>query len=223
MQYIFKEDYLLTPYKSFKIELKSFVLSKFFFFYYNFFFKTEKKYLNIGSGEEVKKWCLNLDFFRIDFWNAKYLVADIRKKLFFKDRSFKGVYSSHTLEHLTPNDSLKLLREIYRILLPGGVVRICVPDIEQYCKFYFNKKFSTINKFRQIYKKGYVAMWNNFQNNHHLSCYDFECLKMFLKKAGFNNIRKLRYSRSQDQLLSRLDKYSRSWNSLYVEGTKIKS
>jgi len=120
MKYIFKEIYLLTPYKSFKIELKSFILSKFFFFYYKFFFRKNKKYLNIGSGEEVKRWCLNLDFFRIDFWNAKYLVADIRKKFFFKDRSFKGVYSSHTLEHLTPNDSLKLLREIYRILLPGG-------------------------------------------------------------------------------------------------------
>jgi len=222
MKYIFKENFLLTPYKSFKIEIKSLILNQFYFYFNKLFFKTKKKYLNIGSGEKVKKFCVNLDFFRIDFWNAKYLVADIRKKLFFKEQTFKGVYSSHTIEHLKPNDSLNLLKEIYRILLWGGIVRIVVPDIEKYCKFYLKKKFLYTNNFRSNYKKGYIAMWNVFQNNHHLSCYDHECLEMFLKKAGFKNIKKLKYGLSQNKFLSRMDKFSRSWNSLYIEGTKAK-
>ncbi len=220
MKYIFKENYLLTPYKAFKIELKSFILNKFFYFYYKLFFRKNKSYLNIGSGEKVKEYCINLDFFRIDFWNAKYLMSDIRRKIFFKDNLFKGVYSSHTLEHLKPNDSLNLLKEIYRILSVGGIVRICVPDIELYCKFYLNKKFSTISKFKKTYKSKYSAMWNIFQNNHHLSCYDYQCLKMFLEKAGFKNIRKLKYNISQNNILASLDSSNRAWESLYVEGTK---
>ena len=64
MKYIFKENYLLTPYKAFKIELKSFILNKFFYFYYKLFFRKNKSYLNIGSGEKVKEYCINLDFFR---------------------------------------------------------------------------------------------------------------------------------------------------------------
>src|SRR3989304_3714321 len=40
------------------------------------------------------------------------------------------VYSSHFLEHLSRKDAVQLLRESYRILKPGGTLRISVPDLE---------------------------------------------------------------------------------------------
>ncbi len=43
---------------------------------------------------------------------------------------FDGVYCSHALEHLHPQDALKALREFHRVLTPGGFVTIIVPDLE---------------------------------------------------------------------------------------------
>jgi len=42
------------------------------------------------------------------------------------------VYSSYTLEHVPDEGGLHVLREAYRILKPGGVLRVIVPDIEIY-------------------------------------------------------------------------------------------
>lgn len=43
---------------------------------------------------------------------------------------FGGVYSSHALEHLYPHDVPIALSEFYRVLRPGGIVVIFVPDLE---------------------------------------------------------------------------------------------
>jgi SAM-dependent methyltransferase len=43
---------------------------------------------------------------------------------------FDGVYCSHALEHLHPQDALKALQEFRRVLKPNGFVTIIVPDLE---------------------------------------------------------------------------------------------
>jgi SAM-dependent methyltransferase len=63
---------------------------------------------------------------------------DITKGLPFADNHFDGVYHSHVLEHLEPSDGEKLLDECYRVLRPGGVLRIVVPNLEQIATLYLN-------------------------------------------------------------------------------------
>jgi SAM-dependent methyltransferase len=41
------------------------------------------------------------------------------------------VYHSHVLEHFSQEDGELLIRECYRVLKPGGVLRVVVPDLEQ--------------------------------------------------------------------------------------------
>lgn len=51
--------------------------------------------------------------------------------------SARYVFLAHLLEHLFhPVQSSGLLVEIRRVLAPGGVVRIVVPDIEKYLRAY---------------------------------------------------------------------------------------
>ena len=53
--------------------------------------------------------------------------------------SARYVFVAHLLEHLFhPAQSSRLLAEIRRVLAPGGVVRIVVPDIEKYLRAYAN-------------------------------------------------------------------------------------
>jgi SAM-dependent methyltransferase len=43
---------------------------------------------------------------------------------------FDGLYTSHALEHLAPHDVARALSEFRRVLKPGGVAIIIVPDLE---------------------------------------------------------------------------------------------
>ena len=41
------------------------------------------------------------------------------------------VYSEHMFEHVLPMDGAAFLKESYRILKPGGVLRVVTPDLEK--------------------------------------------------------------------------------------------
>lgn len=48
----------------------------------------------------------------------------------FADGSIDAVLASHVLEHLTRDEAQRCVAEIRRVLRPGGVVRIAVPDLD---------------------------------------------------------------------------------------------
>ena len=70
------------------------------------------------------------------FWRAKHLGHDLRRPLPFADGAFEGAFSEHTLEHLTAADAVALLRDVHRVMRPGAVFRVAVPDLDQYVRFY---------------------------------------------------------------------------------------
>jgi len=55
----------------------------------------------------------------------------------FDDDSCEVVYAAHVLEHLEfPGQTFFLLQEVYRVLKPGGTVRIVVPDAAKWITAY---------------------------------------------------------------------------------------
>lgn len=93
----------------------------------------EERRLNVGCGAHYHPdWC-NIDLVA----SSKDVIQhDIRQGLPFADNSFDAVYHSHVLEHLTPQQGEKLIRECGRILAPGGILRIVVPDLERITRLY---------------------------------------------------------------------------------------
>ena len=57
-------------------------------------------------------------------------------RLPFVSEHFELVYSSHVLEHFERDQGGRLLCEMFRVLRPGGTVRIAVPDLELISKNY---------------------------------------------------------------------------------------
>ena len=55
---------------------------------------------------------------------------DLRMGIPFDAGSFDVVYHSHFLEHIDQQFAPGLLRECHRVLKPGGVLRVVVPDLE---------------------------------------------------------------------------------------------
>lgn len=64
------------------------------------------------------------------------LVHDLSKGIPFESDSVDAVYHSHTLEHLDRDIVDDMLAEVLRVLKPGGVHRIVVPDFEMRCRNY---------------------------------------------------------------------------------------
>ena len=92
--------------------------------------------LNVGCGRHYHpEWC-NLD---IGARDPQVLRHDIRRGLPFADESFGAIYHSHLLEHLAPESGRQFLQECLRVLRPGGVMRIVVPDLEIIASLYLEK------------------------------------------------------------------------------------
>jgi predicted SAM-dependent methyltransferase len=93
------------------------------------------KYLNIGCGSyySMESTWTNLDFVSLD----KHVIAhNLLKGIPFNDNSFDFVYHSHVLEHFSKQDGERLIQECFRVLKPGGILRVAVPDLETIVRNY---------------------------------------------------------------------------------------
>jgi SAM-dependent methyltransferase len=61
------------------------------------------------------------------FRKLKYM--DVATGIRLPDASCRAVFSSHVLEHLFRDEVHRLIAEIRRVLVPGGVCRVVVPDL----------------------------------------------------------------------------------------------
>jgi predicted SAM-dependent methyltransferase len=111
---------------------------------------------------------------------------------------------SHILEHVPWFDTVATLREVLRILKPGGEVEIWVPDFAKIAKAYLEKRpGDTWFKFNP--KKDYMT-WINGRTftygpgdeNWHRAVFDEAFLKRQLREAGFCYTKRLVRPRGYD-------------------------
>jgi SAM-dependent methyltransferase len=73
---------------------------------------------------------------RLDQMAGHLLAHDLSKGIPFDSGSVDAVYHSHVLEHLDRSIARSFLEETRRVLKPGGLCRIVVPDFEFLCRAY---------------------------------------------------------------------------------------
>ncbi len=91
------------------------------------------RYLNLGCGNEFREGWINVDFKTTD---DGVLAHDLNEPLPFESDSFDVVYHSHVLEHFPKQRAASFVDECYRVLRPGGVIRVAVPDLEGIARLY---------------------------------------------------------------------------------------
>ena len=121
-------------------------------------YEPNKKYLNIGGGNFLKQNWRVLDYYT-DWYDYDPIFVDYNINLEknvqwpIDSGDFNLVYSSHTLEHLTDSAVEHTLREAYRILSPGGTVRINVPDVGIAIRAYED---NSIEWFEEVWLEDYT-------------------------------------------------------------------
>jgi SAM-dependent methyltransferase len=81
--------------------------------------------LNLGCGWDRREGYTNVDLLES---HRPDLVADIRELGMLPSDHYREILASDCLEHLPRTDTDRALREWYRLLAPGGVLRLRVPD-----------------------------------------------------------------------------------------------
>ncbi len=89
--------------------------------------------LNLGCGATFHEDWVNVDF---TDHGGRVLAYDLRLGIPFADNSFDVVYHSHVLEHMPKAWGEFFISECYRVLRPGGLLRVVVPDLENIARAY---------------------------------------------------------------------------------------
>ncbi len=89
-------------------------------------------------GRRLAPLLLNQDRRELFLGMDDVLVHDLKKGIPAPDGSVDAVYHSHLLEHVDRDAVPAFLAEIWRVLRPGGVHRVVVPDLERYARDYLD-------------------------------------------------------------------------------------
>ena len=142
-----------------------------------------------------------------------FMHHDLAYGIPLHDQSVDYVYSSHFLEHLYKGDAERLIRESYRVLRHGGILRICVPDLEYALSLYARgeKEKMLLSYFFVEDKESHYAR--------HKYMYDFSMLKALLEQIGFTNVVRCVYRQGGTPDLDILD--NRPEETLFVEADRL--
>ena len=133
--------------------------------------------VNLGAGVSDMKGWTSVDGNPLR-WPDVWL--DVRNPWPFQSNSLAGIVTSHLLEHFFDHELKHVLKEMHRVLIPGGFVRISVPSLEKAVHKYLDSH-SKENKGEQFHQ---TCHWHGA----HHQIFDFERLCKLLRRAGFTHI-----------------------------------
>lgn len=154
--------------------------------------------LHVGCGDRYIEGFIHIDIRPLP--HVDY-VASANKLDMFSDNSVDLIYACHVLEHFGRHDIQKVLKEWHRVLKPGGILRVCVPDFDATVEVY------------QLYKNlelitGLLYGRQDYLGNTHSVVFNYESLFHQLVEAGFKNIGKYNW---RDTDHSVIDDYSQAY------------
>jgi SAM-dependent methyltransferase len=150
-------------------------------------------------------------------WPPNIVVHDLRKPLPFPDGFASAVYGSHVLEHLYLDEGERLLGECFRVLRPGGLLRLVVPDLRAAVQEYLgerpfadseqkeaelgradrmNERLGLRDRHPPTGNLAYRVYWAVKDFHSHKWMYDRESLTARFEAAGFEEVRDLGYLES---------------------------
>jgi SAM-dependent methyltransferase len=200
--------------------------------------RTERVYVQYGCGQSCPAGWENFDASPTLYLQKMPIVGslfrrgavvfprdvrfgDIVKGLPLADGTVDGIYASHVLEHLPLSDFQLALENTFRLLKPGGVFRLVVPDLESRAKKYLEKLksgepessswFMRASSLGAEHRRSGLSGLARaiFGNSAHLWMWDEGSMTSALKKVGFVDIRRASFNDSGDGAFLLVEEWGR--------------
>ena len=194
--------------------------------------------LEIGPGKKVSPGFESLDItpeYKVGQGSYRKVdhIADASKPLPFNNNTFDVIYASHILEHFPWYQIEEILKEWVRVLKPGGIMEIWVPDGLKICKAFVDAENGNDYTAEDGWYKynpekdpckwanGRIFTYGDGQGtrdhlNWHLSLFSPRYLRVMLQKAGLTSIKRL----MQTEVGGLSNKWHK-WINLGMKGVKV--
>lgn len=177
--------------------------------------KGSMKKLHLGCGTNYIKGWINID---LDSKVADKRL-DLTKGLPYSSNTISYIYSEHFIEHLSYAEFKKLLFECYRVLAPGGIIRISTPDLRFVVDCYITNNLEGCKEHLWCPETACRMINDCFSRWGHKYMYDREELALCLLEAGFSNTKLCEWKQSEHAEFFNIE--SRFYHhDLVMEGTK---
>lgn len=169
--------------------------------------------VNLGSGSTRIEGWVNVDLVGMGAelaWNLAHGPP-------FPAGSAHAVFLEHVLEHFLASDAMGLLHQAHRMLRPGGVVRVGVPDFGRYMTSYATDG-AFVEDNRPDRPTPLLAVAEVITCHGHRSVWDGVTMVRVLEEVGFVDCAARAFGDSR--LEPAPDTPARERESVYVEGVK---
>ena len=191
-----------------------------------------KRCLEIGAGGHLLPGWLHTDL------NATghVLQLDVTRPFPIADGAFDYVYSEHMIEHITFEQGRRMMRECFRIMKAGSIIRVLTLSIGFLLRLFSEDRSELEDRYIGWATRNFVPgapkplpslVFNNFvRGSGHQFIYDRATLRFVFSEAGFVDIKECRIGHSDHEKLRNLETVERmpegflELESMIFEGTR---
>lgn len=174
--------------------------------------------LHLGCGNVIIPNFINVDIRPI---KGIDIVDDISVLNKFDNNSVNLIYACHVLEHFGRYEYINVLTTWYKILKPGGKLRLSIPNFEEIVNHYNDTK-----NLKELIGLLYGGQTHKY--NYHYYTWDFNSIKQDLEKIGFKIVYKYDWKTTEHKniddfsqaYLPHMDKENGRLMSLNIEAIK---
>lgn len=170
--------------------------------------------VHLGAGPNALDGWLNTDY---DPRRPGEIFLDVTKRFPFPSGSLDYIYTEHMIEHIAFDQAWGMLRECYRVLRPGGRIRLATPgldallelyaprrteDQDHYLKWIVDRYYPRAGLYGPCFAlNGLFLLWG------HQFVYDKTTLQHVLREAGFTDLVVCEIGQSDDAVLQHLESH----------------
>lgn len=158
--------------------------------------------LQLGSGKNFLEGWLNTEK-SVSLCLKGAVYMDVSQKFALPDDSVDYVFSEHLFEHLTLSQARNMLKESYRVMKSGGIIRLATPDIEFLLDLYQHPDKEINQRYMKwAAKDGHIPAMPVYVINRfhtawgHQIIYDYDTLAALLTESGFKDVCRCEMSKS---------------------------
>jgi SAM-dependent methyltransferase len=144
-------------------------------------------------------------------FSAKTFYANLLRPFPWSDNAVEAIYLGEILEHFTLEEGQRVLHECYRVLKPGGRLRIRVPDHARFWKNYVDEYECTKQKAREDWSLAHTRWTEMYFDNlctsrlrcwqsighYHKWMYDEISLILLVEAIGFQCVERSTFHQSR--------------------------
>jgi predicted SAM-dependent methyltransferase len=137
--------------------------------------------LNLGCGFDLRAGYLNVDF---QASHKPDLVADVGKLQFLPADYYEEIVAQDVLEHLPRTSTRKILVHWNRLLVPGGLLRLRVPNALAILRLLSSRKNQAVAKQEELIQILFGTQ--AYSGDFHFTSFTEVLLRHYLQTSGFD-------------------------------------